>query len=58
MHNQVQNGMLEAIHYSTLKQLADVLTKAIKTEYFIYLRDVIGVADFNIECGLRIGVKV
>lgn len=46
LHNQVQNGMLEVVHCSTHKQLVDVLTKAIKTEYFINLRDEFGVVDF------------
>lgn len=31
LHNQVQSGVLEVVHYSTQKQLVDILTKAIKT---------------------------
>lgn len=46
--NQVQNGALEVIHYSTQKQLSDVLTKVIKTKQFIPLRDEICVVDFNL----------
>ncbi|XP_050889780.1 uncharacterized protein LOC127095083 [Lathyrus oleraceus] len=45
--NQVLNRVLEVIHYSTHKQLADVQIKAIKTEYFIYLKDGIDVVDYN-----------
>lgn len=44
--NQVQNGQFEVVHVSTQKQFADVLSKTIKTEHFINLRDVIGVVDF------------
>lgn len=47
LHNQVQNEVFEVVHCSTQKQLADVLTKAIKIEKFINLRDEIGVFDFN-----------
>lgn len=47
LRNQVQNAVLEVVHVSTQKQLVDVLTKAIKTEYFINLRDVIGVVDYQ-----------
>lgn len=46
LHNQVQNGVLEVVHVSTHKQLADVLTKIIKTKHFINLRNEIGVVDF------------
>lgn len=46
MRNKVQNGVLEVVHYNTQKQLADVLTKTIKTEHFINLRDGFGVVDF------------
>lgn len=46
LHGQVQNGVLEVVHCSTHKQLADVMTKTIKTEYFINLRDEIDVVDF------------
>ncbi|XP_050908473.1 uncharacterized protein LOC127122125 [Lathyrus oleraceus] len=35
LRNQVQNKVLEVVHCSTQKQLTDVLTKAIKIEYFI-----------------------
>lgn len=49
LHNQVQNGVLEVVHVSIQKQLADVLTKVIKTEHFIILRYVIGVVDFNLN---------
>lgn len=48
MRNQVHNGVLEVVHYSTQKQLADVLTKVVKTKHLIYLRDVIGVVDFQL----------
>lgn len=44
--NQVQNGVIEVVHVNTQKQLADVLTKTIKTEHFINLRDKIGVVHF------------
>lgn len=47
MRNQVQSGVLEIVHCSTQKQLADMLTKAIKTEQFIHLKDEIGIVDFN-----------
>ncbi|XP_050916777.1 secreted RxLR effector protein 161-like [Lathyrus oleraceus] len=47
LRNQVHNGVLEVVHCSTQKQLADVLTKTIKTEHFVHLRDEIGVVDFN-----------
>lgn len=46
LHNKVQNGLLEIVQVNTQKQLADVLTKAIKTEHFIILRDEIGVVNF------------
>ncbi|KAK2372692.1 putative mitochondrial protein [Trifolium repens] len=46
LRNQVQNGVLEVVHCSTQKQLADVLTKAIKTDQFLRLRDGIGVVSF------------
>lgn len=45
--NQVENEVHEVAHYSIQKQLLDVLTKAIKTGYFIQLRDGIGVVDFD-----------
>lgn len=45
--NQVQNGVLEVIECSTQKQLADMLTKTVKTEHFIHLRDGIYVLEFN-----------
>ena len=51
------NEGLEVVHYSTQKQLADVLTKVIKTKYFIHLRDKIGVVDFILEYGLRDSVE-
>ncbi|XP_058748407.1 uncharacterized protein LOC131621385 [Vicia villosa] len=47
LHNQVQNEMFEVVHCSTQKQLADVFTKTIKIEHFIYLRNEIGIVDFN-----------
>ena len=47
LRNQVQNEVLEVVQYSTQKQLADVLTKAVKTEHFIHLRDEISVVDFS-----------
>ena len=46
LRNQVQKGVLEVLHCSTQKQLADVLTKAIKTNQFLHLRDEIGVVSF------------
>ncbi|WJX32266.1 hypothetical protein P8452_20610 [Trifolium repens] len=46
LRNQVQNGVLEVVHCSTQKQLADVMTKAIKTDQFLRLRDGIGVVSF------------
>lgn len=48
MRNQIQNGMLEVFYCSTLKQLAIVLTRAIKTEQFINLRDKIDVIYFSL----------
>lgn len=53
LRNYVQSGVIEVVHYSTLKQLADVLTKAIKTEHFIHLSGGISVIDFSLECGSR-----
>lgn len=58
LKNQVQSGVLEVVHYSTQEKLSDVLTKAIKTEYFIHFRDGIGVVDFSLEYRLRDDVKV
>lgn len=58
MRNQVHNGMLEVVYCSTQKQLTDVLTKAIKTEHFIHLRNVIDVVDYSSEYGLRYGLEV
>ncbi|XP_050895643.1 uncharacterized protein LOC127102305 [Lathyrus oleraceus] len=58
LRNQVQNIVLEIVHCSIQKQLADMLTKAIKIEHFINLRDVIGVVDFSLECGLKNDIKV
>ncbi|KAK2439768.1 hypothetical protein QL285_011252 [Trifolium repens] len=46
LRNQVQNGVLEVVHCSTQKQLTDVMTKAIKTDQFLRLRDGIGVVSF------------
>ena len=45
--NQVHNGVLEVVHYSTQKQMVDVLMKAIKTDQFLRLRDGIGVVSFG-----------
>lgn len=45
--NQIQNRMLEIVHSSTQKQFTDVLTKSIKIEHFIHLRNEIDVVDFN-----------
>ena len=53
LRNQVQKEVLEVMHCSTQKQLTDVLTKAIKIEHFIQLRDVI-VVDYSSEYGLRV----
>lgn len=50
--------MLEVVHRSTQKQLTYVMTKTIKTEQFIHLRDEIGVVEFSLECGLKNDVKV
>ena len=47
LRDQVQNGVLEVVHYSTQKQLADVLTKAIKTDQFLRLRDRVSVVSFG-----------
>jgi hypothetical protein len=47
LRSQVHKGMLEVVHSSTQKQLADVLTKAIKTDQFLRLRDEIGVVNFS-----------
>ena len=46
LRNQVQKGVLEVLHCSTQKQLADLLTKAVKTNQFLHLRDEIGVVSF------------
>ena len=46
LRSQVQNEVLEVTHCSTQKQIAYVLTKAVKTGHFICLRDVIGVVVF------------
>lgn len=47
LRSRVQNGALEGMHCSTQKQLADVLTKAIKTGQFFHLRDGIGVISLD-----------
>jgi hypothetical protein len=47
LRSQVHKGMLEVVHCSTQKQLTDVLTKAIKTDQFLRLRDEIGVVNFS-----------
>lgn len=57
LRNKVQDSLLEVVHVSTHKQLADVLTKAIKTKDFINLRDGIGVVHFKIGCELKDGVE-
>ena len=44
---RMQNGVLEVIHYSTQKQLANVLSKAVKTKHFIHMRDGICVVEFS-----------
>lgn len=46
LHNQVHNRVLEVFHVITQKQLGNLLTKAIKIEHFINLKDEIGVVDF------------
>lgn len=46
LRNQIQNGVFEVVHCITHKQLVDVMTKTIKTEYFINLRNEIVVVDF------------
>lgn len=48
LRNQVQNEVLEVVHCNTPKQLAYVLTKVVKTEHFIHIRDVIGVVEFSL----------
>lgn len=58
LRNQVQNRLREVVHYSTQKQLADVLTKAIKIGQFIHSMDEIGVIDSSLECGLKDDVEV
>ncbi|KAI5425114.1 hypothetical protein KIW84_031060 [Lathyrus oleraceus] len=47
LRSQVQNGVLEVMYCSTQKQLVDVLTKAIKTDQFLHLRDEISVISFE-----------
>lgn len=47
LRSHVHNGVLEVMHCSTQKQLANVLTKAIKTDQFLHLRDEIGVISFD-----------
>ena len=47
LRHQVQRGVLEVVHCNTQKQLADALTKAIKTDQFLRLRDGIGVTSFD-----------
>jgi hypothetical protein len=47
LRSQVHNGVLEIMHYSTQKQLTDVLTKAIKTDQFFHLRNGIVVVNFD-----------
>ena len=46
LRSQVQNGVLEVMHCSPQKQLTNVLTKTIKTQ-FLHLRDGIGVISFD-----------
>ncbi|KAK2386221.1 hypothetical protein QL285_060140 [Trifolium repens] len=54
--SQVQNEVLEDAHCSIQKQLADALTKDVKAEYFIHLRDGISVAKGELaEYELRDG---
>lgn len=45
--HQVQNGVIEVVHCSSQKQLADALTKSIKTDQFLQLRDGIGIVTFD-----------
>ena len=47
LRNEVQSRILEVVHCSIQKQLTDVLTKAIKTDQFLRLRDEIGVVNFG-----------
>lgn len=56
--NQVHNGVLEVVHCNTQKQIVDVLTKAIKTKYFINLRNEICAVDFSSEYELTDDVEV
>ena len=56
LRNQVQSGILEVVHYRTHKQLADVLTKAIKTDQFLRLRDGIVLSILG-KYKLRDGVR-
>lgn len=46
LRNQIHNGVSEVVHGSTHKQLAEALTKAIKTKHFIHVRNGTGVANF------------
>ncbi|XP_050885293.1 secreted RxLR effector protein 161-like [Lathyrus oleraceus] len=46
LRNQIQNGVLEVVHCSTQKQLADVLINVIQTDQFLRLKDGIGVFSF------------
>lgn len=46
------------MHYSTQKQLSDVLTKAVKTDQFLHLRDTIGAISSDLlNPELRDGVE-
>lgn len=47
LRSQVHNGVLEVVHCSSQKQLAEVLTKAIKTDQLLQLRNEIGVVSFD-----------
>lgn len=45
--DQVQNGVLELIHCSIQLQVADILTKGVKTDQFVQLRTDLGVVSFE-----------
>lgn len=44
-YNQIHNEIFEVVHINTHGQLPDVLTKTIKIEHFINLKDKIDVVD-------------
>lgn len=46
LREQVEKGIIEVCYCSTLEQFTDILTKAVKTEQFIKLRNKLGVLMF------------